>query len=374
MSKLDDYKAIVAKWLYIENTEHIDICFGVMFANLLLDSNPVWLFLVGPPSSGKTAAIQPASAHSLLYALSKLTPNTLISHHVGKNGRDSSLIPKLHNKVLIIKDFTAMLSMRTPDLHAILGQLRDAYDGECASAAGIGNVKRFNSKFGIIAAVTGSIDKQRPLMTELGERFITYRMPIISTAEAKKRSFMNKDSVREMNEELREAAIELLNQRVAVPRMHIVFKRKIYRVAEFVAKARCHIERDRFTKEPELPQPEVPTRLAGQLNDLARGIAMARGKAAVDGADARLVQKVGLHSLTYKRIALLRTMLSSYPGHLTIAEVAERMGFPEPTIRVHIQNLELLKLLEKKQVLGVKGHIVNKYRVLQEDLLTELLA
>jgi len=371
---LDNFKATLARYMHFEDSSHVDVCFGTVFANGL-DSSPTWLFLVGPPSSGKTAVLEPASAHPLLYALDKLTTQSLVSHHVGKDGKDPSLLPELHRKTLVIKDFTGMISMRSQDFHCILGQLRGAYDGSYASKAGIGSVKRYRSRFGVIAMVTSAIDKHRPVMTELGERFVTFRMPDVSPAEARRRGMLlgDRDRRTEMETALREAAYEVLQQPVIEARMGKAFKNKLWDVAEFVARARCHIEKHPKTNEPEIPQPEVPTRLFGQLINLTKGIAMARGKSKVDGEDARLVRRTALDSMTLKRLTLMRAFLDRAHGSLSVGEVAGKMHFPEETIRVHIRDLELLGILQGSDGLGDSGKVVRKYSLVQKDLLEDLL-
>ena len=67
---------------------------------------------------------------------------------------DPSLIPKLDGKVLVIKDFTVILKERHEIASAILSQLRDAFDGSIRKAFGTGKDKKYNAKFGVIAAVT----------------------------------------------------------------------------------------------------------------------------------------------------------------------------------------------------------------------------
>ena len=90
---------------------------------------------------------------------------------------DHSLLPKLDGKVLVIKDFTALLNMPREARQQILGDLRDAYDGNAAKAFGTHvETRRYTSKFGIMAAVTGAIDKHAAVMQQLGERFLKLRL------------------------------------------------------------------------------------------------------------------------------------------------------------------------------------------------------
>ena len=80
-------------------------------------------------------------------------------------------------KVLFIKDFTAILNLHRDALQQILGDFRDAYDGEMAKAFGSqAGTRSFRSRFGIVAAVTPAIDKFATTNQQLGERFLTIRL------------------------------------------------------------------------------------------------------------------------------------------------------------------------------------------------------
>ena len=115
---LDDFKVTCHKHMVMSNDEYIDVVFGVVLANRL-DSKPVWLYLVIPPGGGKTEVLQALDGPGReIYALSILTPQTLISGQILKRGQhDPSLLPKLDGKTLVLKDFTAMLTGKWENLN-----------------------------------------------------------------------------------------------------------------------------------------------------------------------------------------------------------------------------------------------------------------
>jgi ribosomal protein L37AE/L43A len=141
------------------------------------NTKPIWLFLVAPPSSGKTEMLnsfkylgEPYS--DLIHYTSSITDNTLIS---GMNAKkDPSLLAQFEGKkkALIIKDLTPILSYADYIKQEIFGQLRDIYDGYTAKDFGNG-VKRVyrNLKFPILAGVTPEIYKETEQFAALGERF-----------------------------------------------------------------------------------------------------------------------------------------------------------------------------------------------------------
>ncbi len=374
MTALKKFKKICHKYFIMRDTTHIDVIFATIFANRL-NSKPVWLYLVGPPSSGKTEILQALSGGQEIFPLSRISANTLVSGKQSKDGKDCSLLPQLNGKVIIIKDFTAMLTMRPEILHEILGQLRDAYDGSVFNRYGTEDGNKFyHSKFGCIAAVTSVIDKHRRQLAELGERFLTYRMPPVSEYESHQRcmKLLSITRTREQEAELACAAKEILELSPIPLRLNKWQHQQISDIAYFTAIARCEIERDYKTGEPSLPQPEVATRLAKQLNDIAIGLAMVRQKSAVTQDELDIVKRMALSSLTAKRIRLLECLLQNYPDYVKIQEISSLMKFPIHSIYTYVEDLLLLNLIEKKTIYGEKMKPISVFRIKKDKLLTKI--
>jgi len=267
-TELDNFKKVCRKWLILEEDWHIDIQFGVFFANQYLNSKPVWVYIVGPPGSGKTEVLQAWDEHEDVYLLTSLTPQTLVSGYVGDGDNDPSLIPKLAGKILVIKDFTVLLKERHEIASAILSQLRDAFDGSIRKAFGTGKDRKYTAKFGVIAAVTHELDKHIGKLSSLGERFLVCRLPEISKGEQRaraERACSNID-VSRMEKELRRAAHKVLNfDPSSIPTLSDYCKKRILDAAQFVALARTSVDRNRYDREiAYFPYPEHPTRVAIQ--------------------------------------------------------------------------------------------------------------
>ncbi len=164
------------QWLEMPNEEPLLVIIAACMANRLL-GDPLWLFLVAPPGGSKSELLMSLDASDYIVSLSQLTPHALISgQKVGKGMEDPSLLPRLNNRMLIVKDFTAIMGMNETDRENILGQLRDAYDGKAEKYFGTGEHKTFRSKFGVIAGVTPAIEKFANQSVSLGERFLKYRI------------------------------------------------------------------------------------------------------------------------------------------------------------------------------------------------------
>ncbi len=358
MTALTKFKATCHKHLVIEDDRYIDVVFGVVFANRL-NSKPVWLYLVGPPSGGKTEVIQSLSGHSSVFSISKITPKTLISGWKRTSKTDKteySLLPQLHNKILVIKDFTALLSMRSDAVQEILGTLRDAYDGESTHGYGTGERLHYRSKFGVIAAVTNVIDRHRGLLAELGERFLTYRLPDIGSMEEHKRCLkaaMQRDVVAQ-EREMRQAASAVLDLDPPVPSITQAQINMLAQAAKFAARARCEVYRDRYSKEAEFPHPEVPTRFTKQLTDLALGLTMVREGARVGNDEINIIRHIAAQSITYKRMKLFQVMCEL--GETSVPELNKHYPLSETQLRRELDDLVLLDLAERRNGL-VNGRI-----------------
>ncbi len=363
LSQLERFKRICRRHLIINDTTFIDVIFGTLFANRR-DSDPVWLYLVGPPSSGKTKILQALADTDEVVLRDTVTRPALISGYIDKKTKtDYSLIPQLDGKNLIIKDFTTMLQMNYKDLNETLGLLRTAYDGRCSWSFGAGQTKEYFSKFGVIAAVTNVLDQHRGVLAALGERFITYRMPEITDWEKSSRALkaMTCGSVSQQRRELANGANAVLSTSPKEPSLTREQMYSIVKIVQVVAKARTEVLRDRYSKEPEIPTAEHPARMAKELGDLAVGIAMARNKSQVTSSEITLIQHIALHSITLKRMKLLNHLLRFYPDWIAVSKIVEVMGFSDVSVGRWFQDLYLLNLVERRTVLLGK-HLTRTYQ------------
>lgn len=376
MTKLEQFKQVCHKYLIIHDDTYIDVIFGIIYGNRL-DSKPICLYLVGPPSSGKTEVLQAlSSSPNEIYPISKFKASAFISGKIlGAREKDPSILAKLNNKVLVIKDFTAMLNMRYDALMEVIGLMRDSLDGSARQGFGTGNDKVYEIKYGCIAAVTNVIDRHRGILADLGERFLTYRMPDITKKEQTRRCQKASRNLRvsEKEKALKTAAAAVLTgnkqSRATLSDQH---RHNLIKIAAFVATARCHVARDRKTREPEIPMPEVATRLSKQLCDLAIGVAMAREKRVVTKAEIRLVQKTAIDSLSLKRIHLIHAMLHTHPKWSKTAPLAAELKFSVSIVSQWLEDLYLLGIVDKDSVKGtVKDAFV--WRLCEGTMLKQIL-
>ena len=99
----------------VDMTADMKVALKVMLATVMsvrIPGDPVWVFVVGPPGSGKTMLLKTFAHSDTCRFESALTPHCLVSGF--RSERDPSLIPKLDQRCFVLKDYTEVLSMNNP--------------------------------------------------------------------------------------------------------------------------------------------------------------------------------------------------------------------------------------------------------------------
>lgn len=338
------------RWLDLPNQEALWVIFGTILANRI-SGEPLWLFLVAPPGGGKTELLMPLTGHPEIETTTSLTPATLVSGASLMGGGDPSLIPQLDGKVLIIKDFTTILTMHSNVRDEIFGVLRDAYDGQIKKIYGTGIVRRYESHFGIIAGVTPAIDTHAAMHGSLGERFLKYRlaMPKLDDEAARiEKALNNLASEEEMRAALMEAAHGALEMRMPDPLPTINPKRlkRLVALAQFCAWLRGSVTRDKFSREVlHKPTREVGTRLAKQLSKLCVGMACFRRKTHVGKRETKIASKMARDSIPDRIEEVVKQLW--YHGPIGTRELGGRSRLPTSTIQRILEDLTWLGIVKK---------------------------
>src|SRR5262249_50836636 len=123
---LDGLDQIVRRYLLIEDPALLVVLVGAVLAHRLA-GDPGWLLLVAPPGATKPEPLRALYDVPGVYPLSELTARTFASGLGEARGLDPSLLARLSDQILVLKDFTTVLEMRREDRQAILAQLREIY-------------------------------------------------------------------------------------------------------------------------------------------------------------------------------------------------------------------------------------------------------
>lgn len=129
---------------------------------------PIWTWLTGPAGSGKTTQAEIlAGVYPMTYRADKFTG---FFSGYSKGGKDHSLLKQCNKRVLVIPDFTGMLS-NTGDTSRVFGELRNISEGK-SNTSYRNDVKNDYSDlyFPMVACVTNVI--RTVSEADMGERFL----------------------------------------------------------------------------------------------------------------------------------------------------------------------------------------------------------
>jgi hypothetical protein len=242
-----------------------------------------------------------------------------------------------------------VLTMHREARAQIIGQLREVADGKTEKSFGNGLRIEWEGKLGMIAGVTPIIDEQHAFLSVMGERFMLYRMPEVTRRDVARRSLERRGLEGALRERIRGMVGEFL-ARFREPgwlELPDRFMEPLITLSDIVTRSRSGVARDFQTRDIlYLPEPEAPTRLAKQIAQLMAA-ALAIG---VDEPEAwRLAEKVGWDSVPAVRAAVIRLLGRMEGVSLTMAELQEKTGLPETTVRRVVEDLVVLGLATRKK-------------------------
>lgn len=174
--------------LHMPDASPVFAALGAVAANYLT-GNPVWLMLVGSPSTGKTVVVRACSHLPNCRTAAESHNSAAFLTFDAKRGTGGLLSPPRVEEgeqtggigdfgVLMYPEFTSVLSLPPDARTFVMGVHRQIYDGEWARDFGVGGgrVLTWRGKCGALGAVTPAIDRHT-LNAELGERWIYFRFP-----------------------------------------------------------------------------------------------------------------------------------------------------------------------------------------------------
>ena len=180
--KLPELKQEIQKYQYMEDTGIIDISIASLLATRMKIGDPVWLVLIGASSGGKSQILRPISLTDIkfIHRIDDVTENTFLSG-MGPTAQDetsNSLLIRIGKLgMIVISDLTVLFSKSSESRATILSQFRMIYDGEMTKFSGSNkNAIHWKGHLGIIAGSTPSIYSLFEEVSDMGERFIYYRM------------------------------------------------------------------------------------------------------------------------------------------------------------------------------------------------------
>jgi hypothetical protein len=185
---VDECVRVFRSHLHMPDCSPVFAALGAVAANYLV-GDPIWLMLVGAPSTGKTVIVKACStlpdcriapdSHNssafLTWDLKRGIGGVLSPPRI-EEGESTGGIGQFG--ILIYPEFTTILSLPPDARTFISGVHRQIYDGSWRRefGSGGGRTLSWDGKAGALGAVTPAIDRN-PMSSELGERWLYYRFP-----------------------------------------------------------------------------------------------------------------------------------------------------------------------------------------------------
>jgi hypothetical protein len=337
----------VTSWLLLRDPDVLPVTLGVKVAHGF-GGTPPWLLLVAPPSGTKAELLRALWGVPGVYPMSELTARTFASG-LETHSSDPSLLNRLTDEILVLKDFTTVLEMHREERQAILAQLREIYDGRFDKVWGTGKELHWEGRLGFIAGVTPVIDSHHAALSVLDERFLMLRIEQPKRKQVAMKALQNADQERRMRDELVAAVRSfMVGLPTTPPSVPEGLRTRLADLADFVTRCRSGVVRDGYRCELEYaPEPEMPARLAKQLFELLRGVALVLGHQETTEEDMDRIARVAFDCLPAVRRVVLWAIatMTGVNEHLTTTNVAQGVQYSTATVRRALEDLQALGIL-----------------------------
>lgn len=346
------YKALsdhVHKWFYRPDLEALRIVLATAASHYVIKQDPIWLFVTGPASSGKTTiVVNSVRGLPKTHILGSLTPKTLMSQYKGV--KNAALLHRIGNSgIAVFKDFTTFLSMREDDRRIIASQLREVYDGEFRNDSGMGDLDGrvlWTGKLTVLGVCTSTLDRAWEFRREMGERFLQVRWPRVDGIEMGMQAAEQRGREETIYGDLEALASSFICPRrlVAPKSLPFEWRKRVAALAEFTARARGVVIRDNHGERPiiDVPPAEQSPRLHKQLELLVDTHAQLFDHP-VGEEDFRIAARVAFDSIPVVRSAILRA--ASAPGGMHLADIARLTNISPATISWNLDEMVAIDIV-----------------------------
>jgi hypothetical protein len=295
---LVDLLAVFSVCLHLPHTGAVEIMLGAYAANLLR-GDPVWLMLVGPPSSGKTEILGAPGSVPYLHAAATLTEAALLSGVKASDRTDDAQGGLLREMgefgILLLKDATSILSMSREPRTGVLAALREVYDGAWTRRLGVdgGKSLSWRGKMGLLGGVTQALDSHHAVMAEMGPRFLLYRLPPTEARKQAQAALSNSGIETEIRAERQEEVRQFFEELNLAPASTVrpeigqTDTERLVLLAEFAASCRSAVERHPYSREIVLVPQSTMLGIMGHVSAaMLRRYSHIRAQARRDAIDA----------------------------------------------------------------------------------------
>lgn len=324
-------------------------------ATSILGDEPLWLQLVGAPSSGKSEAIA-MLAQAVDGRIADVSLPGLLGWTGGKNGRPTGLLARIGDgdRLVTITDFSTILADSDRGRRAALFSfLRVLYDGYVIRELGSApQPLEWSGRVTIISGVTPQIDAFSAHADALGPRWLYCRVPELNAAQRKRAGRIARQHAtgkRELRERAQQAAanaVAYARERIFAVEINEVDGEWIDDAANIATLARSDVPRDGYGAREinGSVTREEPPRMAIMLANLFRGLVAL-------GVPHRIARRITVRCALDSTPLVRRHALTALsPGDaLNTSEIARGTDTDRKVMRFALEELELLGLVRSSR-------------------------
>jgi hypothetical protein len=349
-----------------ENRDFVIKTILATYASTFLErKDPVWLMIVGNPSSNKTTLVDLLKGTEDVYRLDTMTSNPFSSGQREKD-KPQDLLPLLNDKCFVIKEYGTLFGRNDEMVKQLISDLVAIYDGEYSKHSPTRGTVRYESFFSHIGCVTPmSLSARQKYMNSVGARFLFLKLPTLSSQEKDE----NLEKIwNEGNKKTKEDITEIvcgfcigLKDRIA-DNPNVTFplevKNALNNYSLLIARARGIVLTDQVSFQTEDGsrkthyevsdiQVEEPFRALKQLRKFAHALTLVNGKNEAGEDELSIVRKIVLSSMPVRRADALRVFER---GEIFTAKTAsDLLEKNYKTVKRNFDELVALEVLKGKK-------------------------
>lgn len=329
-------------WYCSPDLQALQIALACAHAHHYEQSDPLGLFVVGPSGSGKTSIIvRCLLALAGTRMMGDLSTKSFITAKKGSRG----VLQQLGSSgILVFKDLTTLLSKREVDRAEIITQLREIMDGSWQRDTGE-ICQTWTGKASCIGACTHALERAWSVHRDLGERFISVRLPSSPDPIAVARAARAQNGHEKwIADEMQRLAVLTFGRPLSAPANAIPdeYQERIYHLAHITAILRAHVIRQ-DKQIVDIPPREELSRLPKHIALISQG----HSDLFCDGygnASFEVAQRLAYDSCPMTRCHIFKSI--TFEGEISAYEIHKQLGVPYATVRWHAEELQALGVIE----------------------------
>lgn len=350
-------------YIYCPHPDHVYVALATLVANMMR-GNTVWVMFVGASSTGKNTVLDTLVKCPKVFMRSKISGEAALLSGTKKSevakGAKGGLLREIGLRgVLVMRDFTSVLSMDYKNMTALIGALREVFDGHWTRTIGGEGGRDLawgypeRGHVGFIGSCTPAIDARHSIIQELGQRWLYYRYPHddgFGQSLAALRRMRRQD---QMDDDLSDTISGFINTvaewDMELPReLDKVEEQRLIHMATLMVRVRSTVTRDRGgSREINAPtNPEGPPRMTGSLGQLYLGLEVV----GLDEVERwRIIGKVALDSAPQTRVMTVESLVAAGSAGLEVGDLREKLQCGKNTVTYLVEDLKVLGVVDRDE-------------------------